>query len=136
MSTGTFDLTNTQPARAYALGIPLDALAVYCGISETHLRGLLNGRRTSNEQMLLIRGRLNELESLKRLCWPVPIDFKDVQAVAMLLDRLRDGKTEIHILNSEPSPAETFEHVEIPGIRNEAGARVLGVAGENGNAGR
>jgi len=131
MATGAYDLTQTQPQRAAALGIPIDCLAVYCGISETRLRGLLNGRRVSNETMLFIRDRLDELESLKRRMWPIPIDFKNVQAVKELLKRLRNGFCWIRIVNSEipesvkllPEPVLQIPNIEV-GIKTLKTAEV------------
>ena len=119
MATGTLDLTNTLPTRMAAMGLSVEALSVYTSISPSQLRRLFAGTVVSSNTMLEIKARLNELESLRNLCWPIPISLNAVKQVGQLIERLRDQKTVIKIQNEDrPVEQDTFTFVEIPGIKN------------------
>lgn len=90
------ELRETLPGRMAALGVQPTNLAELVGISPQHLSNFLSGRRDLDIQdVVKIRNIMSELESLANICNPIPVNFKNLQAIRQLLLTINDLKVTV-----------------------------------------
>ena len=106
-NAGTFDLTNTLPARMAGLGISnVELAARYAEVSPTTLRRMLSGAPGFAEKLEQFEKTLTELENLKKNCWPIPVDFSAVGFVKFTKQRIERGLTTVYNVDSEAPVAD------------------------------
>jgi hypothetical protein len=84
-----------------------ELIAKYAGVSSTSLRRALDGLAGTTETLQKVRIRLSELAVLQHFMRPVPLDFRQHEAIEKLERKLRNKLTVITIADSPEEVSDT-----------------------------
>src|SRR5208283_5360724 len=88
----TYDDANVIAQKLRVLGIPTNLLGRYCEISSSEVCSLLNGaKKLTKIRKLQFENMIRDLELVAAAVNPVPVDFRNTEAVLNALVQFKSG---------------------------------------------